>query len=329
MEWNRLIAHMAGQGMVLVPGERFAGGLANQNFRVLLDGTPAVLRRPPDGPLPPGAHDMAREHRLLTTLPAVLPFVPRGLYLCTDLSVVGVAFQLMTFHEGRVVRDVLPDDLAGQGATLNATLLQTLAAIHGVDTAAVGLGDFGRPEGFVARAIEGWVRRGTAASDDPAIARLATWLRAQAVPDGAPTLLHNDIKLDNMVLGPDLAPVAVVDWDQGTRGHRLFDLGTTLSYWAEAGDHPAMAKLGQMPTAAPGFMTREQAAQEYARLTGADLSDIRFFRVLGMLKLAVIFLQLQRIHVRSGTPGERFAEFGTLAAGLLEIAETIAAGRMF
>ncbi len=320
---------MAGQGIALQPGERFAGGLANQNYRVLLDGVPAVLRRPPDGPLPPGAHDMAREHRLLTALPPALPFVPRGLYLCTDPGVIGVPFQFMTYHDGRVVRDVLPDDLAGQGAVLNTTLLETLAAIHSVDTDAVGLGDLGRPDGFVGRAIEGWVRRGTAASDLPGIARLGVWLRANAVPDGKPTLLHNDFKLDNMILGNDLRPVAVVDWDQGTRGHCLFDLGTTLSYWTQASDPSPMADMHQMPTAAPGFMTREQAALHYAALTGADLSDIRFFRVLGMLKLAVIFLQLQGLHARGVTTDWRYAGFGTLAASLLDVAETIAAGRMF
>ena len=326
MNWPALITYLAQHGHTLTQGERLSGGLANQNYRVTLDGAPAVLRRPPDGPLPPGAHDMAREYRLLTALPPVLPFVPRGLYLCTDITVIGVPFQIMQFRAGRIIGATLPPDRAGQGAALTETMLTTLAAIHAVDPDAVGLGDLGKPAGFLARATEGWVRRGLAADGPPAIARLGTWLRAHAVPDGPVALLHNDFKLDNMILDDTLAPNAVVDWDQGTRGDALFDLATTLSYWTEADDHPAMAALHQMPTDAPGFLTRAEAATRYAALTGRDVSDLRFYRVLGQLKLGVIFLQL---HARHGATDPRYAGFGTLAAGLLDVAELIAAGEMF
>ena len=163
MNWNAITAHLARHGHTLVPGERLPGGLANQNYRVTLDGATAVLRRPPDGPLPPGAHDMAREHRILVALPPVLPFVPRGLFLCTDPAVIGVPFQIMEYRAGRVIGATLPDDLASAGAALSETMLRTLAAIHAVDANAVGLGDLGKPAGFLARAVEGWVRRGIAA----------------------------------------------------------------------------------------------------------------------------------------------------------------------
>ena len=146
------------------------------------------------------------------------------------------------------------------------------------------------------------------------------------MPDGAPALLHNDFKLDNMILDEQLQPAAVVDWDQGTRGDPLFDLATTLSYWTEARDHPAMLALHQMPTDAKGFLTRQQATLRYAALTGRDVSDMPFYRVLGQLKLGVIFLQL---HARHGATDPRYAGFGTLAAGLLDVAELIAAGQMF
>jgi len=142
-------------------------------------------------------------------------------------------------------------------------------------------------------------------------------------------MLHNDFKLDNLILDANLQPAAVVDWDQGTRGDGLFDLGTMLSYWTEAGDPPAMHDLRQMPTAAPGFWTREQAALRYAALTGRDLSDIRFHRVLGILKLGVIFLQLHGLHRRGATADPRYAGFGTLAEGLLEFAQDVRAGRVF
>ena len=337
MDWTAIATYLAAHGLTLggPAPTRFPGGLANQNYLIYLDERPAVLRRPPDGPLPPGAHDMAREHRILSRLPDALPFVPRGLHLCTDTAVIGVPFQVIEYRHGQVIRAALPEHLAGQPAVaagLSDTLLRTLAAIHAVDPDALGLGDLGRPEGFLRRAVDGWRRRGLATEDarcSPLVTKLGAWLDAHMAPDRAPALLHNDFKLDNLILDDALQPVAVVDWDQGTRGDPLFDLGTLLSYWTEADDPPAMQALQQMPTAAPGFLTREAAALRYAALTGRDLSDIRFHRVLGILKLGVIFLQLHGLHRRGATADPRYAGFGALAAGLLEFALDVAAGRRF
>jgi len=332
MDWPAVAAHLVRHGLELLPGPnpRFPGGLANQNYLLQLATGPAVLRRPPPGPLPPGAHDMAREHRILSRLPDALAFVPRSLHLCEDLSVIGVPFQILQYREGIVIRATVPPELAGRTGELSEIMLQTLAAIHGVDPAALGLGDLGRPQGFLGRAVEGWLRRGAAVEGGALLDELGLWLRANAVPDGPPTLLHNDFKLDNLILNPaTLQPNAVVDWDQGTRGDPLFDLATLLSYWTEPGDPPAMQDLQQMPTAAPGFLTREQAALRYAALTGRDVSDIRFQRVLGIVKLAVIFLQLHALYRRGATTDPRYAGFGALARGLLEFSRDVAAGRTF
>ncbi len=337
-DWTRVAAHLAAHGMAWTPDpppHRFPGGLANINTLVHVDGQPYVLRRPPPGQLPPGAHDMAREHRILSCLPDALPFVPRSVHLCTDTAVLGVPFQLIEYRPGRVIHADLPPDLAGQPAAaagLSETMLATLAAIHGADTQALGLGDLGRPSGFLRRAVEGWRRRGLAIAEGRSAAlvqELGNWLEAHQVPDGPAVMLHNDFKLDNLILDGALQPTAVVDWDQGTRGDGLFDLGTMLSYWTEAGDPQVMHTLRQMPTAAPGFWTREQAALRYAALTGRDLSDIRFHRALGILKLGVIFLQLHALHVRGATADPRYAGFGALAAGLLEFAQEVRAGRVF
>ena len=341
-DWTAVAAHLAAHGITWTPEpppRRFPGGLANINTLVHVDGRPLVLRRPPPGPLPPGAHDMAREHRILSRLPDALPFVPRSVHLCTDAAVLGVPFQLIEYRPGRVIHAEMPADLAGQPAVaagLSETMLQTLAAIHGADTEALGLGGLGRPDGFLRRAVEGWRRRGGAVADAPGLSKvgplveeLGAWLDANLVPDGPPVLLHNDFKLDNLILDDSLQPSAVVDWDQGTRGDGLFDLGTMLSYWTEAGDPQAMQDLRQMPTAAPGFWTREQAAGRYAALTGRDLSDMRFHRVLGILKLGVIFLQLHALHLRGATADPRYVAFGPLAGGLLEFALEVKAGRVF
>ena len=333
-DWPGVARYLSRHGMRMVgpPPERFAGGLANRNYLILLDAGPAVLRRPPPGPLPPGAHDMAREHRILSRLPDALPFVPRSLLLCEDPSVMGAPFQVLEYRPGRVVRATLPEELVGAGGTLSETMLSTLAAIHAVDTAALGLDGLGRPEGFLGRAVAGWLRRGLAVEDAGAAAllrELGPWLAAHAVPDGVAALLHGDFKLDNLILDEALRPVGVVDWDQGTRGDPLFDLATMLSYWTEAGDPAEMHALQQMPTAAPGFWTREEAAVRYAALSGRDLSDFRFHRVLGLVKLGVIFLQLGALHRSGATSDPRYAGFAGVGRGILAFGHEVAAGRTF
>jgi len=339
LDWNALRAHLAGHDLRLdsdLPPRQFAGGLANLNYLVHLDGAPAVLRRPPLGELPAGAYDMAREFRILSRLPDALSFIPRGLFLCTEPAVIGAPFQLIEYRPGLVIREHIPPELAGRpevGPRLSQVLLETLAAIHAVDTAAVGLDDLGRPSGFLARAVTGWRRRGMAALEAGSEALhvgLGTWLEARQVPDGAPALLHNDFKLNNVILNArDLSPVAVVDWDQGTRGDPLFDFATLLSYWVHEDDPPALHDMAQMPTVEGGFFAREQAVASYAALSGRDMSDFLFHRVLAMYKLGVIFLQLG-FRWRSGATTEpRYAGLTTIGTGIVEFAHEIAQGRAF
>lgn len=339
IDWPRVASHLAAHGHVFSmerPPERIAGGLANLNFRVEVDGVAAVLRRPPSGPLPPGSHDMAREHRILARLPDAVQFVPRSLFYCADPDIAGAPFQIIEYREGLVIRAHLPDALRsrpGVGDTLASTLLNTLAAIHAVDAEAIGLGDLGRPAGFLARAVAGWRKRGVAAAEDGTEtlhAELGEWLERHLVPDGPPALLHNDFKLDNMILAPgDLSAVGVVDWDQGTRGDPLFDLATLLSYWAEPADPQAMHDMAQMPSVEAGFPPRADAVATYARLTGRDVSDFLFHRVLAMYKLAVIFLQLGQRHRTGATNDPRYAGLSAVGTGLLAFTHDIAAGRAF
>ena len=338
-DWARLAKALAQDGMELSLAQaprQFSGGLANLNYLVLVDGREAVLRRPPPGPLPPGAFDMAREFGILARVSKGLDLAPAALYLGADPEVLGAPFQIIEFRRGFAVRADLPDTLAalpGIGRRLADTMIDVLVRLHALDTEALGLGDLGRPQGFLQRAVEGWSKRAliaTEGSTSPMIPALSAWLRAHQVPDGPFALLHNDIKLDNILLdGSTLAPVAVLDWDQCTRGDALFDLATTLSYWTEAGDPPAMQALRQMPTAHPGFPTREQAALAYAAATGRDLSDFRFYRVLAMFKLAVIFHQLHARYRQGATEDPRYAAFGALADGILEFTHSVAQGECF
>ena len=315
---------------------QFAGGLANLNYLIHLDGKPAVLRRPPMGKLPAGAYDMAREFRILSRLPDALPFIARGLHLCDDTAIIGQRFQIIEYRSGLVIREHLPPDLAHRpeiGARLSQVLLETISAIHAVDTKAVGLDDLGRPDGFLARGVAGWRKRGLAAMQE-GTERLhrdvGLWLERNVVPDGAPGLLHNDFKLNNMILDPDdFTPRAVVDWDQGTRGDPLFDFATLLSYWIHPDDPWAMHDMEQMPAVEACLCTRQEAVAEYARLSGRDMSDFRFYRVLAMYKLSVIFLQLG-LRYRSGATQEpRYAPLTGIGTGILEFTHEIAEGRAF
>lgn len=339
LEWNAVRGYLAKHGMRLdadPPPRQFAGGLANLNYLIYLDGKPAVLRRPPMGELPAGSHDMAREHRILSRLPDALPFVPRSLHLCEDVSVAGQRFQILEYRSGLVIREHVPPDLAHRpeiGDRLSQVLLETIAAIHAVDTTAIGLDDLGRPAGFLARAVAGWRKRGWAAKEDGTERlheEVGAWLDTRLVPDGPPGLLHNDFKLNNMILNPaDFSPVAVVDWDQGTRGDPLFDFATLLSYWIHADDPPAMHDMQQMPADEACLYPRQKAVAEYARITGRDVSDFLFHRVLAMYKLAVIFLQLGLRYRQGATTDPRYAPLTGIGTGILEFTHDIAQGRAF
>lgn len=339
LDWSAVGAHLARHGLRLdtdPPPRQFAGGLANLNYLIHLNGKPAVLRRPPMGELPAGAYDMAREFRILSRLPDALPFIARGLHLCDDPSVIGQRFQIIEYRPGLVIREHMPPHLAHRpeiGVRLSQVLLETIAAIHAVDTKAIGLDDLGRPDGFLARGVSGWRKRGLSAKEEGTHTLhhdVGTWLETHLVPDGKPGLLHNDFKLNNIILDPDtFAPRAVVDWDQGTRGDPLFDFATLLSYWIHADDPWAMHDMEQMPAVEACLCPRQEAVATYARITGRDMSDFLFHRVLAMYKLSVIFLQLG-LRYRTGVTQEpRYAPLTAVGTGILEFTHEIAQGRAF
>lgn len=339
LDWDAIAVHLGHHGLTLNRDNaprQFAGGLANLNYLIHIDDKPYVLRRPPFGDLPPGSHDMAREHRILSRLPQALPFVPRSLHLCDDKSVIGAAFQIIEYKSGLVVRETMPPALAGKpeaGARLAEVALETLAAIHAVDVAAIGLGDLGRPEGFLGRAVAGWRKRAAIVLEpgtETLHGDIGAWLEANAVPDGSPALLHNDFKLNNMILDPDtLAAVAVVDWDQGTNGDPLFDFATLLSYWTRPGDPAALFDMEQGPFHADGFPSREEAVARYGQLTGRDMSDFRFYRVLAMYKLSIIFLQLGHRYRTGVTTEPRYAHLSGIGSDLASFTHELAQGRAF
>jgi aminoglycoside phosphotransferase (APT) family kinase protein len=333
-DWPALARHLAAQGMRLGTTPRqFAGGFGNLNYLIEIDGAPAVLRRPPAGKLPPGANDMAREHRILSALPKAYPLAPHALYFCADPTALGAPFQIIEYRQGIVIRDLMPPNAAGHpeiGSRLSRHLVASLAALHRVDPAVIGLDTLGRPQGFLARTLDGWTHRAAAVADfvqPAALDATIAWLRRQVPADAPPALLHSDFKLDNVILDPtSFAPVAVIDWDMGTRGDPLWDLAVMLSYWAEPGDPACMHRMRQMPTTEPGFWTRAEAFSVYCRLSGRPVADFAFYRVLSLFRSAIVFLQLFERWRRDPKANAGCAEFDALGRGLLEFAHDTAYG---
>ena len=297
---------------------QFGGGHANLTYLLQYGGNEYVLRRPPLGPVAAGAHDMGREHRVLSVLHQVYPLAPRAFLYCDDASVIGAPFFVMERRRGTVVRLVIPAEFgsgndAGANRRMSEALIDALADLHQADYRAVGLEGLGKPEGFLRRQIDGWAQRYERAKtrELPLVAELVDWLRAEQPPSPPATLLHNDWRLDNIMLDstdPGRV-VAVFDWDMCTLGDPLADLGTLLSSWREAGEEVEGMTAGTMPSTVPGFITRREAVARYGARRGVDVSAVPYYYVFGLFKIAVVLQQIfHRFHLGQ-TKDQRFARF--------------------
>ena len=295
---------------------QFGGGHANLTYLLKFADTEYVLRRPPLGPIAPTAHDMAREHRVLMRLTDAFPLAPRSYILCTDVAVLGVNFHVMERRHGVVIRSDLPETLRGRpdlNQQIGNMVIDTLTDLHQVDPSAVGLGEMGRPEGFVERQLDGWRHRWHAAKVQEIndVDYVLRWLETNVPPPQATALLHNDYKLDNLMvaaLDPTI-PVALLDWDMTTRGDPLMDLGYLLNFWNEADDDPKWHSVSQMPTHHKGFPSRAEVVERYARRSGLDLDHIAWYHVFGVFKLVVIVQQIYLRYQRGQTQDQRFAHY--------------------
>ena len=277
--------------------ELITAGMSNLTYVVTPAGAPddeaVILRRPPTGAVLATAHDMAREHRVITALaPTAVP-VPRTLHLCTDAAVLGAPFYVMERVVGLHVTRDLPAGYADEPPQRRAVadgLVDVLADLHAVDPSDVGLDGFGRPEGFLTRQVRRWTTQWEATRDQdrPGMDALAARL-AETVPEtGRTSVLHGDYRLDNCLLDPDEPGRvrAVLDWEMSTLGDPLTDLGLMFVYWPEAGEE--RASMLSPVTTLPGFPSRREVAERYASRTGTDLSALPWYVGFAFFKFAAI-----------------------------------------
>jgi aminoglycoside phosphotransferase (APT) family kinase protein len=307
--------------------ERIAGGHSNLTYRVSdAGGNRWALRRPPLGKRLGSAHDMAREHKVVSALGATEVPVAPVVGLCQDDAVNGAPFYVMAFVEGPILRGLAEAETFPAEADRRAIgerVADTLASIHAIDPDAVGLGDLGRKQDYVARQLHRWQGQWEKSKtrELAAIDSVHERLAARIPEQGPATIVHGDYRLDNMILTPGGEVAAVVDWELCTLGDPLADVGLLMAYWPDRGEETIA--LGQPANLAPGFPTREELAARYAERSGRDLSELDFFVALGYWKLAII---LEGVYARYAAGGygkvdEGIQEFARLVERLAEAAD--------
>lgn len=317
--------HISHQDFSTVHVEQFPSGASNLTYLITAGDWQAVLRRPPFGPLPPKAHDMQREYALLEKLNRSFPLAPRPYVYSDAADVLGCPFYIMEYRKGISLDSKFPEGITPSVSLCRAiseTVVDTMASLHQVDYIASGLMEFGHPDGFMERQVKGWIERYDRAKTDQidALAPLVSWLSQHIPPTSDATVIHNDYKLNNMLLAPDdlTKVVGIVDWEMATIGDPLFDLAISASYFAQPDDPPALRMILPSVTAQGGFYTREEFFQRYAKQSGRDVSQIGFYMVFAYFKLAVILQQIYVRWKRGQTKDPRFAQFNMGVKTLIE-----------
>jgi aminoglycoside phosphotransferase (APT) family kinase protein len=305
--------------------EQFPGGHSNLTYLVHHGEREYVLRRPPFGSKVKSAHDMGREVAVLSKLAPVFDRAPRVIAYCDETEVLGAPFYLMERRRGVILRKELPAGLDhARVRQLCDLLVDTLVDLHAVDFAAAGLGDFGKPAGYIERQVRGWTERyaGSQTDDLPDITEVARWLDAQRPADGPPALIHNDFKFDNVIFDPALERITgVLDWEMATIGDPLMDFGTALSYWVHADD----PQVFQLPvfgvTNKPGMFRRSDFVARYLERSGRRTDHVVFFYAFGLFKTAVVLQQIYFRFATGVTTDPRFAPFILVVRALAEQAK--------
>jgi aminoglycoside phosphotransferase (APT) family kinase protein len=292
--------------------EQFPGGYSNLTFLLKTSGKEYVLRKPPKGANIKSAHDMGREFNVLTALKPVYKPIPAPVLYCDDSAVIGSPFYIMERVRGIILRNKIPKGMELSASTMKSiseSAIDNLATLHSIDLESTGLIHLGKPEGYIQRQVEGWIKRYVAAETDTIenMNKTAEWMQANIPNNTSVAFIHNDYKYDNLVLDPENlnSIIAVLDWEMATVGSPLMDLGTSLGYWAEADDSDALKPFNL--TWLPGNMNREEVVQRYAEIKKISLPEMLFYYVFGSFKIAVIVQQIYARYKKGFTKDERFA----------------------
>jgi aminoglycoside phosphotransferase (APT) family kinase protein len=317
--------------------KRHDEGHSNETLFVEWDDRNLVLRRPPAGETADTAHDVLREFRVIDALQDTAVPVPETVLSCEDEAVIGGEFYLMAEAAGDVIRDEEPDRFAApeHRRRIGEELVDGLVAVHEVDYEAVGLGDFGHPEGFTERQVERWQQQVDWASEVtaqerevPELDAVGEWLTNNVPEDHPQTLVHGDYKLDNVLFGPGTPPelTAVFDWELSTLGDPRTDLGWLLLFWHDEADpDPALSALMPTFTARDGYPTRDELVERYEARAGVAFDHPVFYRTLAGYKMCALGEMFYRRYLDGNAADPLYPEMGegvpTLAKRTLEIAE--------
>lgn len=320
-ELKRSIPGLSGQPAV----KQYQTGASNLTYLLSYPDRQLVLRRPPHGAKPASGHSMIREYTVMRALKPVFDAVPSVQYYADDShSVLGAEFYVMDHVDGFILQKDIPAEWEWGAQTTREfceNVWETFAALHAVDYQAAGLGDFGKPDGYIARQVSGWNRRFEAAltPDAEPFEDVRDWLDAnQTQGAGRSALLHGDYRIDNMILNRNnpLSIDAILDWELAALGDPLMDLGSALAYWIEPGDPSGLKALEKQPSAAPGMMTRAEVVSFYTEKAGIKVDDFTFYYVFGLFRLAAIAQQIYRRYHDGTTTNPAFKELGKGAMGL-------------
>lgn len=294
--------------------KQFPSGFSNFTYSVKVGDREMVLRRPPFGKKAKTAHDMGREYRILSALKPVFPYCPQPLVYSEDEAIMGSPFYVMERIHGIILHRDLPAGLelnAKDARKLSENLITVQYKLHSVDYVKAGLADFGKPEGYVRRQVEGWSGRYRDARtpDAPDFEAIMQWLHDKMPGEsGIAGIIHNDFKFDNAILDPSNPTeiIGILDWEMATLGDPLMDLGSSLGYWVEKDDPESMQSIRQMPTNLEGMLTRKEQFAFYGELTGLKSDKFDFYYCFGMFRLAVIAQQIYYRFYNGQTKDQRF-----------------------
>ena len=311
---------------------QFSGGHANLTYLLKLDEREYVLRRPPLGPVAPSSHDMYREHRVQSSLNTLFPLAPKSLYFCDEETIIGSKFHIIERRNGFVIRKQFEPYISPTKDNLRKIsfkIIDVLSDLHKINPDKVGLGDLGKPDGFVLRQLNGWEERWKKSTEETDLNskfdKLISYLRSTLPQPQTVTILHNDFKLDNIMWSntDPFDPIAVFDWDMCTRGDPLMDLGHMLNYWIDETDNEDCKLITSMPVDKILYPTRKEIVDYYSKKTGFNVENINWYYAFGAFKLAVILQQIFYRYQRGQTQDKRFSNFGKRIDALINRANNV------